>query len=80
MSANSSPGQSEKEEPRAFNSRQLTDDNVSSETIAEIDGFRVLGLSSDDIDFYSGFSAQRQKRLVRKVNSSPLQNLAPSPY
>lgn len=79
MSANSSLGQSEKEEPGAFVSRQPTGDNVSCETIAEIDGFRVLGLSSDDIDFYSGFSAQRRKRLVRKVKISPLQNLAPSP-
>ncbi|KAK7730449.1 hypothetical protein SLS63_005694 [Diaporthe eres] len=65
--------QSEKEEePRAFVSRQLTDDNVSSETIAEIYGFRVLGLSLDDIDFYNGFSARRQKRLVRKVNNNLL--------
>lgn len=80
MSANNSASQSEKKEPEVLVSRRLTDDSVSSESITEIDGFRVLGLSSDDIDFYNGFSAQRRKRVVHKVTGSPLQNLALSLY
>ncbi|KAG6364770.1 hypothetical protein INS49_006374 [Diaporthe citri] len=68
MSANNSPDRSEKEEPKAFSSRCLTDDNVSAESVVEIDGFKVLGLSSEDIEFYTGFSAQRRKRVVRKVD------------
>lgn len=71
MSANTSPGPGEKEEPKAFGSRQLTDDSLNAESIAEIDGFKVLGLSSDDIEFYTGFSAQRRKRVVRKVSPTP---------
>lgn len=70
MSANSSPGRNEKEEPKAFGTRRLTGDSNSAESITEIDGIRVLGLSADDIDFYTGFSSQRRKRLVRKVGGT----------
>lgn len=70
MSANSSPGRDEKEEPKAFGARRLTGDSNCAESITEIDGIRVLGLSADDIDFYTGFSAERRKRLVRKVGDA----------
>lgn len=70
MSANSSPDRNEKEEAKAFGSRRLMGDSTGTESITEIDGIRVLGLSADDIDFYTGFSAQRRKRLVRKVGDA----------
>ena len=68
MSAKNLPEQIEKSDPEACCSRRLTDDSVGSDSIAEIDGFRVLGLSSDDIEFYTGFDAKRRKRVVRKVS------------
>lgn len=76
MSAESSPGRCEKEEPKVFGSRRPTADSTSAESITEIDGIRVLGLSADDIDFYTGFSAQRRKRLVRKVGDTAPQHEA----
>ncbi|KAG6362503.1 hypothetical protein INS49_010735 [Diaporthe citri] len=36
--------------------------------VIEIDGFRVLGLSPDDADFYNNFSAERRKKVLRKVD------------
>lgn len=71
MSANNPKGQIEMEELKAFGPSRLKVDSVSSESIPEIDGFRVLGLSSHDIEFYTGFSAKRRKRVVRKVRDTP---------
>lgn len=76
MSTNSSPGRNEKEEPKAFGTRRLTDDSNCAESITEIDGIRVLGLSPDDIDFYTGFPAPRRKSLVRKVGDIAPENQA----
>lgn len=76
MSANSSPGRNEKEESNAFGTRRLTGDSNCAESITEIDGIRVLGLSADDVDFYTGFSAPRRKRLVRKVGGTAPENQA----
>lgn len=70
MSAKISPGRDEKEGPNIFGPRRLTDESGNADSIAEIDGFRVLGLSQDDIDFYTGFSAKRRKRVVRKVSDT----------
>lgn len=36
--------------------------------VIEIDGFRVLGLSPDDADFYRNFSEERRKKVLRKVS------------
>ena len=39
--------------------------------VIEIDGFRVLGLSPDDADFYKNFSEDRRKKVLRKVSKEP---------
>lgn len=36
--------------------------------VIEVDGFRVLGLSPDDADFYRNFSEERRKKVLRKVS------------
>lgn len=36
--------------------------------VIEIDGFRVLGLSPEDADFYRNFSEERRKKVLRKVS------------
>lgn len=68
MSANDPPERDEDPKSPAGPSRRLTDDSVIADSIAEIDGFRVLGLSSDDVDFYTGFDAKRRKRVMHKVS------------
>lgn len=59
MSADDAKGRDDKAEPNAYSSRRLTDDSVSAELVAEIEGFRVLGLSLEDIEFYNGFDAEK---------------------
>lgn len=36
--------------------------------VIEIDGFRVLGLSPDDADFYRNYSEEKRKKVMRKVS------------
>ncbi len=36
-------------------------------TVVQIESFRVLGLDPDDAEFYSSYSEEKQKRVVRKV-------------
>lgn len=71
MPADNAKGLDDKAEPKACSPRRLTDDSVSADLIAEIEGFRVLGLSSEDIEFYNGFDAEKRKRVVRKVSATP---------
>lgn len=68
MSADNAKERDGKAESKACSLRRLTDDSVSAEVTTEIEGFRVLGLSSDDIEFYNGFDAEKRKRLVRKID------------
>lgn len=35
--------------------------------VIEIDGFRVLGLSQDDAEFYKNYSEDKRKQVLRKV-------------
>lgn len=35
--------------------------------ITTIDNIQVLGLASEDADFYRNFSPERRKRMIRKV-------------
>lgn len=44
--------------------------------VIEIDGFRVLGLSPDDADFYNNFTPEKRKKVLRKVSRKLA---APSP-
>lgn len=78
MPASNESGRGEKGEATASDSKSSTHDSVSVESISEIDGFRVLGLSADDVEFYTGFSPERRKRVVRKVSGilTPPQNVA----
>lgn len=39
--------------------------------VIEIDGFRVLGLSPDDADFYKNYSEEKRKKVMRKVSNEP---------
>ena len=39
--------------------------------VIEIDGFRVLGLSSDDADFYRNYPEEKRKKVMRKVSKEP---------
>jgi hypothetical protein len=53
------------------------EDHVESVTnIVTIDSIRVLGLSTEDAEFYANFSPERRKKLLRKVCS--LTSLLPS--
>lgn len=36
--------------------------------VIEIDGFRVLGISSEDADFYKNYSEEKRKKVLRKVS------------
>lgn len=36
--------------------------------VIEIDGFRVLGLSPEDADFYRNYSEEKRKKVMRKVS------------
>lgn len=40
--------------------------------IVEIDEFRVLGLSQDDVDFYTNFPAEKTRKIFRKVREAAL--------
>ncbi|KAK2604768.1 hypothetical protein N8I77_007668 [Diaporthe amygdali] len=68
MSINRSPNPNEKDESHIGSSRRSTVDSASTESTIEIDGFQVLGLSSNDADFYDTFSTERRKRILRKVD------------
>lgn len=46
-------------------------------SVVNNDSLRVLGLVPDEADFYIGFSAERRRRVVRKV--SPIILVAPKP-
>lgn len=43
-------------------------DDEKATAVHVIDSFRVLGLSDDDANFYNGFSQERRKRIIRKVD------------
>jgi hypothetical protein len=46
------------------------EDHVESVTnIVAIDNIQVLGLSAEDAEFYTNFSPERRKKLLRKVCS-----------
>ncbi|KAJ0118222.1 nicotinamide mononucleotide permease [Diaporthe amygdali] len=66
--ATRSPNPNEKDESHIASARRSTIDSASTESTIEIDGFRVLGLSSNDADFYDNFSTERRKRILRKVD------------
>lgn len=36
--------------------------------VIEIDGFRVLGISPEDADFYKNYSEEKRKKVLRKVS------------
>ena len=36
--------------------------------VVEIDNFRVLGLSPEDVDFYTNYGEDRKKKTFRKVS------------
>ncbi|KAI1500053.1 putative MFS transporter [Biscogniauxia marginata] len=40
----------------------------STQQIVLIDNIRVLGLTLEDADFYNGFSEERRKKIIRKVD------------
>lgn len=40
--------------------------------VIEIDTFRVLGLSSEDADFYTNFPEEKRKKVFRKVGAPRL--------
>lgn len=72
MSINRSPNPNEKDESHIGSARRSTVDSASTESTIEIDGFQVLGLSSNDADFYDTFSTERRKRILRKVSGAAL--------
>lgn len=43
-------------------------DSEKAPAVHVIDSFRVLGLTDEDADFYNGFSQERRKRIMRKVD------------
>lgn len=43
-------------------------DSEKAPAVHVIDNFRVLGLTDEDADFYNGFSQERRKRIMRKVD------------
>jgi hypothetical protein len=43
-------------------------DVANQHQIIELDSFKVLGLSSEDADFYTAFSPSRRKKLLRKID------------
>lgn len=47
--------------------------------VIEIDGFRVLGLSPDDADFYKSFSEEKRKKVLRKVSKGLAAPRSPNP-
>lgn len=47
--------------------------------VIEIDGFRVLGLSSDDAEFYSNYPEEKRKKIIRKVSERPSVSQRTSP-
>ncbi|KAL3472834.1 major facilitator superfamily domain-containing protein [Aspergillus californicus] len=50
-------------------SEKASSENVEDfAIITTIDGMQVLGLSGEDADFYRGFSEERKKRIIRKVD------------
>jgi hypothetical protein len=42
--------------------------DAQSHQIIELDNFKVLGLSPEDVDFYTGFSPSKRKALLRKID------------
>jgi hypothetical protein len=44
------------------------DDTEKAATVHVIDNFRVLGLTDNDADFYNGFSEERRRHVVHKVD------------
>ncbi len=43
-------------------------DSEKAPAVHAIDNFRVLGLTDEDAEFYNGFSQERRKRILRKVD------------
>jgi hypothetical protein len=48
--------------------KECTSENVENyAVVTTIDNIQVLGLPSDDADFYRNFPAEKRKKLLRKV-------------
>lgn len=50
------------------------DEEAKPSAVYIIDNVRVLGLSDEDADFYNNYSAEKRKRVIRKVSFTCVQS------
>ncbi|KAJ4305553.1 hypothetical protein N0V90_001084 [Kalmusia sp. IMI 367209] len=58
----------EKSEIQFVDKNRDSVDIIKANQIVQIDNFNVLGLSSEDAEFYTNFSEERRKKVVHKID------------